>query len=420
MWGGSYMKFSILMVEHILWGVGWITSLYGLYFAFIAIFKMIVKKKSKIKEMPASTRFALLIAARNEAAVIGNLLDSLQQQNYPEDLYDIYVAPNNCTDNTEEIAIAHGGKIFDVIGEISSKGQVLSQFVDDCIKNKKYDAICIFDADNIVDPNFLQKMNNAKLSGVQIAQGLKDSKNSSDSAIATCSSIYFWTIHRFYNASREALNLSSIITGTGFMVSTSFLEEIGGWNTRTITEDYEFSAQCVLAGERICYVPDAIVYDEQPITFKESWKQRKRWSTGIFDNSKYYLKELVKQAIYERSVVCLDMAITYMNSIVWILSLILSFSHGFLIAYKMYIGSSVNQLQYLSSVLLLGFVFCTLFAFFISYTHKGKRIQGLGRGISFFTVYLLSWILINIVSLFNKQRKWEVISHTRTLTLSDI
>lgn len=153
---------TLIIFERIIGCFGMLTSLYAVYFMLIALLGEI-KKKTKTKEISPVTRFALVVAARNEAAVIGNLVNSLQQQNYPKDLYEIYVAPNNCTDNTRKIAITHGAKIFDPLGEIHSKGDVLSQFVKMCMEENKYDAICVFDADNIVHSDFLLKISASML-----------------------------------------------------------------------------------------------------------------------------------------------------------------------------------------------------------------------------------------------------------------
>jgi cellulose synthase/poly-beta-1,6-N-acetylglucosamine synthase-like glycosyltransferase len=410
-----------MIFERIIGGLSMLTSLYGVYFVLLALLGEIKSKtKVKAKTMPLATRFALIVPARNEGRVIGNLINSLKQQNYPDNLYDIYVAPNNCTDDTRQVAISHGAKIFTPKGEIHSKGDVLSQFVKICIKGKAYDAICVFDADNIVHSDFLQKMNNEKLTGAHIVQGFKDSKNPTDSAVTISFSIYYWIIGRFYNASREVLRLSSFITGTGFMVTTSFLEKIGGWNTQTITEDYEFSAQCVLAGERVRYASDAIVYDEQPLTFGQSWKQRRRWSTGNFDSSKIYLGDLFKQTISSRSAACFDLMMAYMGPVTFVLSLIAFLGQVVLMGFKFYTHYPIGQLQFISIGLSIGITFCILMAISITYKHNRQTIRGLGRGIGFFILFILSWIPINIVSLFNKQKKWEAIAHTRVLTLSDL
>ncbi|WP_246131891.1 glycosyltransferase family 2 protein [Paenibacillus hemerocallicola] len=408
--------FSALAVfGHVIGWLGILTSLYGAYFVILAVWGEVRKRKASIKARPSVTRFALVVPARNEEAVIGNLINSLQQQNYPADLYTIYIAPNNCTDNTHVIAAAQGAEIFNPFGEIRTKGDVLSQFVKKYMYDKRYDAICVFDADNVVHSDFLQKMNNARLAGAHIAQGFKDSKNPLDSAVALSYSIYYWIIGRFYNASREVLNLSGFVMGTGYMVTTAFLEKIGGWNTKTISEDYEFTAQCVLAGERVHYVSGAIVYDEQPLTFGQSWKQRRRWSTGAFECSRYYLKDLLKQSVRRKCRVCFDVAVTYMGPILFIISLIAAMSQAVVRGSNMHVYS----LQLLSAVLLAGILLFILLAVCIEYKSTRRTLRGFGIGASSFGLLLLSWTVINIVTIVKKKRKWEVIAHTRAITIRD-
>ena len=194
-------------------------------------------------------RYAIVIAARNEEAVIGNLVDSLLRQDYPRELYDVIVAPNNCTDGTEAVARAHGARIFRHEGRVKSKGEVLRQVVEKVVLAEGYDAMCVFDADNLVDAAFLSRMNDARQAGAGAAQGFRDSKNPHQSAVSGCYSICYWMLSHFYNNARAVLGLSALVNGSGFMVTAALLRRLGGWNTRTMTEDYEFSAQCVLAGD---------------------------------------------------------------------------------------------------------------------------------------------------------------------------
>ena len=109
---------------------------------------------------PARTRFAVLIAARNEELVIGSLVNSLLTQNYPPELYDVYVIPNNCTDNTAQAAANFGAKVLECTVPVKSKGEVM-RFAYNQLAGRGYDAFCVFDADNVAHPDFLKEMNNA-------------------------------------------------------------------------------------------------------------------------------------------------------------------------------------------------------------------------------------------------------------------
>ncbi len=66
--------------------------------------------------------------------------------------------------------------------------------------------------------------------------------------------------------------------GTGFLISADVIRENGGWPYHLLTEDIEFSVSCALKGRRIGYCDKAVIYDEQPTVFRQSWDQRLRWS----------------------------------------------------------------------------------------------------------------------------------------------
>ncbi|WP_282926847.1 glycosyltransferase, partial [Helcococcus kunzii] len=130
---------------------------FSLYQFFIGLHYF--KKTENLPETDKRNKFAILVAARNEATVISQLIESLQKLEYPKDKYEIIVAPNNCTDNTEEVAREAGARIFHVQNPIRNKGDVLHQLFEHLIENEDHDAYVIFDADNIVDSKFLLEMN---------------------------------------------------------------------------------------------------------------------------------------------------------------------------------------------------------------------------------------------------------------------
>lgn len=114
-------------------------------------------------------RFAVLIAARNEAAVIGDLIDSLKQQNYPAELIDIYVVADNCIDCTAEIAHAHGARVFERHDRSRvGKGFALSYLLRRI--KREYDGYIIFDADNVVDRNYFREINKTFSAGYNIVR----------------------------------------------------------------------------------------------------------------------------------------------------------------------------------------------------------------------------------------------------------
>ncbi len=391
--------------------------LYNLYHIAVAICGL--KKQDDAPAIPAKTRFAILVAARNEAAVIGYLCNSLENLQYPKELYRVVVAPNNCTDDTETIARAHGAEIFRPKGEVSSKGEVLTQMVEEVLETQDFDAVCVFDADNLVHPDFLQQMNNALANGTQVAQGFRDSKNPSDTAVATAGSAWWWILSRFFNGGRETLGLSALISGSGFVVSCELLRKMGGWHTQTMTEDYEFTALCVLQGQRVHYVPKAIIYDEQPLAFKETVKQRKRWCTGGAQSARLLLGLLLRKGVRNRSPIALDLALIYLMPVLLVPTLFVSLYFGVWLAYQVIVFGTAQTLLALfftaTGIALLSLITLTILATVLMKWTCGKVLPHTFIGLLFFPFYVASWVPITVYSLFIKQTTWEPIAHTRGL-----
>ena len=276
------------------------------------------KRPAAYKRSAPKTRFACLIPARNEEAVIGALVKSLKEQNYPADLCEIYVIPNNCTDGTAEAAAAAGAKIIRCQKPVTCKGDALKEALSflaeeeqretASLKRKtageqtepfferKFDAMCLFDADNVVHPDFLARMNDAFCAGAKVAKARLLVKNPRASWVSGCYSLYFAMNDTFFSRSRANLGLSAKLVGTGMAARREVLERMGGWNTETIAEDAEFSAMCAEMGERVWWVPDAITYDEAPVSFGVSLTQRKRWCSGIMTVAEKMVPRLLRVA----------------------------------------------------------------------------------------------------------------------------
>ena len=93
-----------------------ICTLFTLYYLFTSFGGLLLRRHRPIPHAEAKHRLAAVIPARNEAAVIGKLIDSLMAQDYPRELFDIYVVANNCEDDTEAVAVAAGAKPLRVEG----------------------------------------------------------------------------------------------------------------------------------------------------------------------------------------------------------------------------------------------------------------------------------------------------------------
>lgn len=228
-------------------------------------------------------RFAVLIPAHNEEKVIHSLLESLKQQDYPKELFDIYVACDSCTDRTKDIAQACGAFVLERHdpkrpGKTHNVGWALTQ-----IPLERYDAVAMFDADNVVHPSFLSRMNDylEAHQDAEVIQGYLETKNPDHSWLTRMYALAYWYANRFWQLARANWGLSATLGGTGLVVRTSCLFRLG-WNLKSLTEDLEFSVQVVLSGGKVHWNEWAITYDEKPSHYASSHRQRTRWMQGHF------------------------------------------------------------------------------------------------------------------------------------------
>ena len=392
---------------------------YGLYFLITGFFGFKNIHKKIIKKHKPKHKFAVLIASRNEEGVIGHLVKSLLLQDYPKDLYDVYVIPNNCTDDTEKVAEEAGAKIIKCTVPTKSKGEVLKFTFDKLSKHKDIDAYIIFDADNVVHPEFLARMNDALCDGHKVAQGFRDSKNPSDNWISGSYSIFYWIQNFFFSKARMQMGGSSSINGTGFMVKKEIIDEYG-FNTVTLTEDVEFTAQCALNGIKIVFVEDAITYDEQPTEFKASWKQRKRWSMGNIQCFRHYSRRLGRTYLKTSFLPCLDMLLSFMAPYMQILATLLTIV---LVIFRILGIQLYDVFAYMYSYGILFFLAAyianvALNIFVVVYNKKS--VKEIMSGILLFTLFMLTWIPINFICLFKKDLTWEPIKHKRSVGIDEI
>ena len=446
------------------------------YYLVLGIFGLFRKKEKKNYE--PKNKFALLIAAHNEEVVIGSLIESMLKLDYPKEMYDVFVIADNCTDDTAKIAKSYGVNVCERFAEDKrGKGYALEWMFEKLFNmEKQYDAVAIFDADNLVHKNFAKEINSKLQEGYKVVQGYIDSKNPEDSWIAASYSIAFWTQNRVFQLARANVGLSNQIGGTGFAIETNTLKKLG-WGATCLTEDLEFTCKLVLNGEKVGWAHDAIIYDEKPLTLKQSWNQRKRWMQGFTDVASRYFFKLLKQSILKRKFFMFDCAIyvlqpfvTLLTGVAAVLTLIQSNTSGlnifiinylfdnlglgavgyqvfavvqflitpFILAFDKKITKSFLVMMVLSSsnVFVIPLITANIqnwivawvigLAYNLAFLILTGLLLGKKQLILFFrfwlySIYTLTWIPITIQGILNKNNKeWSHTKHVRKIEICDV
>lgn len=287
-------------------------------YQFIYILIALIKEPKKYTS-DNRNRYAVIISARNERDVIHNLIDSIKKQNYPAELIDTFVCADNCTDDTAERAREAGAIVYERFStEKVGKGHALNYLFHKIFEDygkEYYNAYLILDADNLLDENYMTEMNHVFSAGHRIITSYRNSKNYGTNWISSGYALWFLREAVYLNNPRMILGTSCAVSGTGFMVHRDIINKNDGWKHFLLTEDIEFSVDNIINGEKIAYAADAMLYDEQPETFSQSWKQRLRWAKGYLQVFMNYGGRLMKSIGGKGGFSAFDMTMTTMPAI---------------------------------------------------------------------------------------------------------
>lgn len=396
----------------------WMVTIFWIYQMAISVCALI-KFKDKPLKIKKDHRFMAIIPAHNEEAVVGNLIESLKNQTYNKELYDIYVIADNCTDNTAKVAKEAGAIVYERFDSTKkTKGYALNWFLQQKIEeDAPYDAFFIFDSDNIVDKNFIKNMNKKLCQGEDVVQGYRDIKNPTDSWITAGYAIFYWTLHRFYHLARYNIGLSPLLNGTGFMVRFDVVKP-NGWDTQTLTEDIEFSLKRIIAGKRLGWATDAIVYDEQPVGFKQSWSQRSRWTVGHIQCMHKYTKDLAMAAKKNKTLMNFDGLLYIIGSIpMFVITLILLLTN-----FAIYAGTGMSAAELIWNLVryVVPTFFLPILTGILIMALDKRPIKPMIKGLLCYPLFLGSWLVINFKCLFKRETTWEKIDHVRSIKISEV
>ena len=402
---------------------------YQLVYLFLGLIR---RKHWKQPEAAQLHRYAAVISARNEAGVIGELIHTLKQQNYPTDLLDVYVVADNCTDDTAQVSRRAGAIVYERFNQHKKgKGYALDYLFRTLAHEGRdqYDGYLIFDADNLVDPNFVSEMNKVFDSGNYGAiTCYRNSRNFGANWISAGYAIWFLREARFLNFPRTLLGTNCHVSGTGFLVAARVIEDNGGWPFHLLTEDIQFSVDCAIQGKRIGYCDKAVVYDEQPTTFRQSWDQRLRWSKGFYQVDREYTLPLLK-GCFRRGRLgtsCYDMFVTVAPGM--LLTLLMILFTGVILA------ACLTQPAYLATRIIhetVGFMGSAVWNFYVGLLFYGlitvlsewrhidaAPVQKLGYVLTF-PIFMFTYIPISIAALVQKV-EWKPIYHTATKKINEL
>ncbi|MBO6006518.1 MAG: glycosyltransferase family 2 protein [Aeriscardovia sp.] len=365
---------------------------------------------------PQDKRYAILISARNESEVIGQLINSIRKNDYPQDLVDIWLVADNCTDDTAQIATSLGAHVIErhntvQVGKGFALTYLLNRMEDEKVADN-YDAFLVFDADNLLDSHYLTEMNKAFHKGFQILTSYRNSKNLSENWVSAGAALWFIRESRFLNNTRMFLGSSCHVGGTGFLFSREVMKKNGGWKFHLLTEDIEFTLNSIIEGYTIGYCGTAVLYDEQPTSFTQSWRQRVRWSKGFLQVFRYYTIPLLRKMFTDAEFASVDLMLMVCPlTVLWFFREILGviFICCGIVTWQSQLISLYNWL-YGVGWSIAGMMAIAALTAIAERKRIGASNKELLAFVLSFPIYVLSYIPISFQALFAKSQ-WKPIVH---------
>ncbi len=413
----------------------WILSAVMIYFGVFGFVGLFFRKR--YKKTDKINRFGMIIPARNEEKVVAGLIESIKKNNYPQDMIQIFVIAHNCTDRTAEIAREHGATVYEYNNPDECTMGYAFRYLFKCIEKdygtQSFDGFFLFNADNILDIDYISKMNDAfeHYERKSVITSYRNSKNFGTNLISGMYGMYFIMGARVESQGRTILSCSTRVQGTGYLINSNVVKN--GWNYVTLTEDWEFTADQILGGNIIRYCDDAIFYDEQPTSVKIMWRQRVRWSRGhllvfyarfkelfcaVFKKGTKHRFSLYDITAYILPSPLMMMVLQVFQILVLLTVPLVTKTYTFK---DIFIGDTANILQNNSILVatlksgLISYVFLVLGAFVIYFTER-KRIKNVSIPMKILVallwpIFLLIQLPIDLQAFFSKNLGWKPIPH---------
>lgn len=277
--------FIYIFQSYTVWGLAILVLLMAVYAIFTNIAYKIKKRKSlknpQLKNEQYKPFVSIMIPAHNEESVISNTIETVLNLDYPN--FEIIAIDDRSTDNTASVLKDLEKKYPEkVIAFIRPKEAFpgKSAVLNDALQFAKGEAILVFDADATMEPNFLTNLvYELEPKDVGAVQARKVVRNKDINILTRCQNNEM-TMDTYFQVSRDSVKGAVELRGNGELIKRTALEDIGGWNNYTITDDLDMSTRLHIKGWDVRFCHETIVYEEGIMYLFPLYRQRRRWLEG--------------------------------------------------------------------------------------------------------------------------------------------
>ena len=274
----------IHIIDILLWLLMASSAFYILFFALVSLlwekriseFSLYLTGKSIASRQKENFTFLVLYPAYNEDRVIVNSVKTFIAQYYPYSAFHVAVISDHMQPETNQELSKLPITLLQPVFEKSSKAKAMQYAMNQIKEN--YDYVIVMDADNVVNPDFLEKLNESCAKGYKVIQCHRCAKNS-DNDIAVLDGVSEEINNTIFRKAHNRLGLSSALIGSGMCFDFQWFKE-NVFKLSTAGEDRELEALLLIQKVYIHYEPDIHVFDEKVSNKDNFQKQRLRWMTA--------------------------------------------------------------------------------------------------------------------------------------------
>ena len=268
----------------------------------LSVLALFARPRLSPQQAKNNRHFAILVPAHNEELVIRDTLQSILRIEYPEDLREVFLIADNCTDKTAEIGRELGVTVLERNNpDLRGKGHALRWCIDRLLaESTSVDAFVMIDADSKPSTNILQAMSAYLEQGWQALQANYIVEPRKGTWVSDSIRVGFALQNYVRPLGRWIMGASVSAKGNGMCFRRTVFQQVP-WSAYSQIEDLEYSLQLLEHGIRMGFVPEATVMTVMPTDPQLAESQRARWEMGRFPLIKLYARRLLVGAFRNRS-----------------------------------------------------------------------------------------------------------------------
>lgn len=399
------------------WAFIFLISVMAIYIAYMQLATQHRKRKQIINPTVLNHDYkpfvTVMIPSHNEESVITGTVENALAMDYPN--FEIIVIDDRSDDNTAEVIRELEKKYDKVKAFVRDKNAFpgKSAVLNDSMEFANGDAILVFDADARVEKDFLTRLiPNLEPEDVGAVQARKVIMNKDVNWLTRCQNNEY-SFDTNFQVGRDAVKGAVELRGNGELIKRVALEDIGGWNNYTITDDLDMSTKLHINGWDVRFCPDIEVYEEGIVYLMPIFRQRRRWLEGSI---RRYLENfgsvLTSKEMSLRASLDMTAYISEFLMPIWLIMEILFQSYR----YATGVGSTNNLLSSLFLFVLISFAFIFGIRYSLRKYDHLSRFEALKQAIETATFMFIIWTPVVMyicfkILFFEKDMNWGKTTH---------